>query len=224
MSVIADFTVPPEDFVLEHTMRECSGVEIEIERVVVRTESTLTPYFRAIGDELEAFKDSLSDDETVDSVTTLERVEDERFYRAHWTQNVEHLVAGLRDAEATIMHARTDENEWHLRMLFPDRNALSGFYGHCHDEYEYDLRGVFNRSNAATFGEYEVTPEQRDTLVVALENGYFEIPREITMDELADEFDISIQSVSQRLRRGHANVLQNTLAPRKSELGEAEED
>ncbi|WP_266079532.1 helix-turn-helix domain-containing protein [Haladaptatus caseinilyticus] len=224
MSVIADFTVPPEHFVLAHTMHDGPGVAVEIERVVVRTESSLTPYFRATGSALDTFEESIEDDGTVTNITTLERVEDERFYRARWTRNVDHLITGLRDAEATVMHARASDGEWDLRMLFPNRSALSGFYDHCSAEYDYTLKGVFDRSNPATFGEYEVTPEQRDTLVLALENGYFEVPRRITMDELAEEFGISTQSVSQRLRRGHANVLRNTLAPRDTEIDAAEDN
>ncbi|EMA45419.1 bacterio-opsin activator HTH domain-containing protein [Halococcus saccharolyticus DSM 5350] len=41
--------------------------------------------------------------------------------------------------------------------------------------------------------------------------GFYEIPREIDMEGLAAEFDISDQSVSERLRRGHRNFVRNGL-------------
>ena len=221
MSVIADFAVPPEDFVLSHTVRNGPDVTVEVERVA-RTESSLTPCFRVAGDALGEFESYVDDDETVTNLRTLERVDDERFYRGDWERGVDHLVKGIRDAEATVTHARTGGGAWDLRMVFPDRDALSAFDDHCNEEYDYTLKQVFDRSNTATFGDFEVTAEQRDTLLTALETGYFEVPRSATMDDLADEFDITVQSVSQRMRRGHENLLRNTLALRTTENGDAD--
>ncbi|WP_458188771.1 helix-turn-helix domain-containing protein [Haladaptatus sp. NG-WS-4] len=213
MSAIADFGIRSEDFVLSHATSTVPGIKIEIERMVMHGKSGLTPYFRAIGEEFDAFERALREDETVTEIRTLEEAIDERFYRARWTENVEHLTEGLAAVDATVVHAKSEGDHWRLRLSFADRDELSTFYDHCDDALSMNLRQVFDRSNPTTYGEYEVTPEQRDTLVVALEKGYFEVPRRITMDELAEEFDITTQSVSQRMRRGHANVLRNTLAP-----------
>lgn len=221
MSVIADFAVPPEDFVLSHAVRNGPDVTVGVERVV-QTESSLTPYFRVAGDALDAFERYVDDDETVTNVRTLERVDDERFYRGDWTGDVDHLVRGIREAEATVTHARTDGEAWDLRMVFPTRDALSAFDDHCDEEYDYSLKQVFDRSNTATFGDFEVTAEQRNTLLTALETGYFEVPRDATMEDLADEFGITVQSVSQCMRRGHANLLQNTLALETTESDDAD--
>jgi hypothetical protein len=46
-----------------------------------------------------------------------------------------------------------------------------------------------------------LTPVQRRTLVVAIEQGYFEIPRQSTLDDLAADLGVSKQAVSERLRR-----------------------
>ncbi|WP_458207507.1 helix-turn-helix domain-containing protein [Haladaptatus sp. NG-SE-30] len=222
MSAIADFGLPSEDFVLGHTVSSVSGMEIRIERVVLHGEGGMTPYFRAMGDDFDAFEQALREDETVTEVRTLEEAMDERFYRARWTKNVTHLSEGLAEVDATIVHAKSEDDHWRLRLSFADRDELSTFYDHCDEALSIDLRQVFDRSNPTTYGEYEVTAEQRDTLVKALEEGYFEVPRRITMDELAEEFDITTQSVSQRMRRGHANVLRNTIAPEES--GKTDED
>ena len=50
--------------------------------------------------------------------------------------------------------------------------------------------------------------------MVALEAGYFEVPKQAGIEEIADELDITPQAMSQRLRRGHENLLKNTLVPR----------
>ena len=57
----------------------------------------------------------------------------------------------------------------------------------------------------------EVLPaEERETLRVALEKGYFEVPRATTLVEVADELGRSDVEVSQQLRRGMGDVLRET--------------
>ncbi|WP_255681438.1 helix-turn-helix domain-containing protein [Natrinema sp. SYSU A 869] len=59
---------------------------------------------------------------------------------------------------------------------------------------------------------FDVTPEQREALLLALERGYFDTPRKVTLTELAEEFDISSQALSDRIRRGVKEVLVKSLA------------
>lgn len=55
-----------------------------------------------------------------------------------------------------------------------------------------------------------LTADERETLRVALEKGYFEVPRETTLVKVADELDRSDVEVSQQLRRGMGDVLRET--------------
>lgn len=48
-------------------------------------------------------------------------------------------------------------------------------------------------------------------LVAAAKNGHFTIPRETTITDLADEFDVSHQAFSELLRRGMENLVFSTL-------------
>lgn len=41
--------------------------------------------------------------------------------------------------------------------------------------------------------------------------GYFHVPRETTVDELGEELGVSSQSVSERLRRAHHNLIDGAL-------------
>ncbi|KTG10319.1 hypothetical protein AUR64_12140 [Haloprofundus marisrubri] len=212
MSSIAEFVIPVEEFVLGDVLSSASGLEVAIERLVVHTEGGLVPYIRVVGDDLSSFGDALEDDRTIADVRLIESFEGERLYRVHWVAETDALEAALNPIDASIVRAVAGERYWHLRGLFADREALASFYDACRAAYSIELDNVYDRRNPATFGEYEVTPEQRDLLVAAFEGGYFEVPRRITTQDLAEEFDISVQAVSQRLRRGHQNLLRNTLA------------
>lgn len=52
---------------------------------------------------------------------------------------------------------------------------------------------------------------QRIALARAVEAGYYSIPREISTNELAAEFGITDQAVTERLRRGIKNFVTSTL-------------
>lgn len=50
-------------------------------------------------------------------------------------------------------------------------------------------------------------PEQREALRAAVENGYYEVPREIDGSELADKLGIPRSTLTYRLRRAEAHVM-----------------
>ncbi|SIS06552.1 helix-turn-helix domain-containing protein [Natronorubrum thiooxidans] len=57
-----------------------------------------------------------------------------------------------------------------------------------------------------------LTETERETFEVASRNGYYETPRETTLDELSDHFDVSKTAVSMNLRRGERKVLKAALS------------
>jgi predicted DNA binding protein len=56
-----------------------------------------------------------------------------------------------------------------------------------------------------------VTGPQREALVLAVERGYYDIPRRCSTAELAAVLGVSDQAVSERLRRGIATLVERTL-------------
>jgi hypothetical protein len=211
MTVIADFSLPTDQFVLGHTSATVPGIDIEIERMAANTDDGLTPYFHVSGGDLSGLDQALADDPTITEVTLLEDFETERFYRANWTESLDGFMPALQQADAAVQSATCQDGHWELRLLFGDRDHLSGFYEQYSQSVDLDLLRVFERSNPATYGEFGVTENQRNALVKALEMGYFEVPKQTSTEELADELGVSPQATSQRLRRGHQNLLMNTL-------------
>ncbi|MHB9287783.1 helix-turn-helix domain-containing protein [Halobacteriales archaeon Cl-PHB] len=54
---------------------------------------------------------------------------------------------------------------------------------------------------------YMLTPAQEESLRVAVEMGYFDLPREVTASEVADEMGISKSAFLERLRRAQGSLL-----------------
>jgi predicted DNA binding protein len=66
--------------------------------------------------------------------------------------------------------------------------------------------------------EVELTARQEHILQIALEKGYFEFPKKITLRELAKTLEISPATLTEILRRGQKRVLQEHFKGRPSVL------
>nr|WP_303650369.1 helix-turn-helix domain-containing protein [Halalkalicoccus sp. NIPERK01] len=53
----------------------------------------------------------------------------------------------------------------------------------------------------------ELTARQRETMVLAVENGYYELPRETTTETLADELGVSRRTAEDHLRRAERKII-----------------
>lgn len=213
MSVLAEFIVPANKFVLADTLTAVPEIRIEIKRVVGGTEY-VTPYFWAAAGDLDAFERALREDEMTREVLTLEEnQEDERFYRVTWETPIPNLIDAVSDAKATILEAVSDqEGRWELKVLFPDRGALSAFHDYCLDhDFSVRLERVYWPENPQEQAEFGVTEKQQEALMAAFDAGYFEVPRDHSLTEVAGDLGISRNALSARLRRGHRNLLANTL-------------
>lgn len=212
MSVIAEFTVPADALALSEALVEAPEMIVEIERVVAHDEDRVMPYFWIRGGDYATFEAAVADDPTVRNVTKLDEYEDGTLYRAEWTQNIESIVYAYLETGATIVEAVGRGDTWELRMRFDDEQLVSDFRDYCRrNDIAFDLNRLYQPTEPRAGGQYGLSPKQRTALVTALERGYFEVPRAVSMNELADELDIAQQSLSKRLRRAHRNVITNVL-------------
>jgi len=56
-----------------------------------------------------------------------------------------------------------------------------------------------------------VTPRQREVLETAFDMGYFDVPREVTTDEIATALDLDPSTVREHLQRAQRNLLTDVL-------------
>ena len=96
-------------------------------------------------------------------------------------------------------------------MVFPDRESLS----QAHDatpeaRFGFDVTTIYGTEDPRPV-RHGLTDGQRDTLVAAFEAGYFTVPREITLKELAEQRDSSHQALSEQLRRATGTLVESTL-------------
>jgi predicted DNA binding protein len=96
-------------------------------------------------------------------------------------------------------------------MRFPSREALSEYRSYLEKQgIEFRLERLYD-AERTDGDEIGLTEQQRETLLLALEMGFFDIPRQTTTAGLAEELGISNQAVSERLRRGYAGLVKQLL-------------
>lgn len=215
MSLIGGFSVPADEFALATSLAAAPSTRVEAERLASHSRAWVMPFLRAYGEGVEAFEAELADDPTVEEWRTLDRFEGSTLYAVTWSDVVESLVDQMIDREAVVRRARASGEEWYLELRFSDADSLSAFR-ECFDTFR--LHRKYRATDSGT-GRYGLTPEQRETLVVAADEGYFSVPREATVEDLADELGVSANSVSQRLRRAHDALVRNALLVERAEVG-----
>lgn len=209
---IVEVEVGIEDFALEQTITAIEEIEFNAERIVAKESGCLMPYLWVGAPSFDGLDEALANDDTVGEAELLADLEDERLYRMSWDRQVEVLFRILVKEDGTVLSAQTtNAGAWDFRILFPTRDGLSRAYEDCQtNEIHLDVKSIYNIEEGRQ-GRFGLTDGQQDALVDAFECGYYEIPRDIDMEELASKFDISHQALSERFRRGHKALVENTL-------------
>lgn len=210
MTLIAEFTVPCTEFVMAETLRAAPNMRVEIERLATHSREWVMPFFWATGGEFESFDEAAVDDPTVQSIRTIQTIDDARLYNVHWSEDILDLIDTVVDKNGTMLEASGNDEKWYVKLRFLDREQLSVFRDHFEGEEGFDLHRLSEPTEPRQ-EEYNLTSKQREALLMALETGYFDVPRETSITELAEMLGVSSNSVSQRLRRGHASLIENTL-------------
>lgn len=210
MSVIAEYTVSADDFVLGRATP--AEMQVDLERILM-DDQTLFPYFWADGDRYDRFEAALRDTGAISDVTLLDGTCDRNLYRGVCDPAADTFAGGIVEHDVLLLYASGDDEAWSFQMRFPDTRDLSDFQTFVVDRAGVSLRleHIYNPVDRAPGIESKLTPRQRETLLTAHEEGYFDIPRKITLVDLAGQLGVSDQAVSERLRRGESKLIQSQL-------------
>ncbi|AGB36532.1 helix-turn-helix domain-containing protein [Natronococcus occultus] len=210
MSFIVEFELSTP--VLRETAT--ASAKLVIEQVYRSEDGATKLVFWAHGDDPEPIEAALEDDRTVADSSLLEVLSERRLYSAalsDWGADLliypEAAVNDITFRDITV----AGDGETRIRARVPSREALQDYRESCRErDIPFRLQRIFEESDSGR-DYYGVSERQCEALLTALEDGYFDVPRETTLAAVAEELDISDQALSARLRRGQATLLRNTL-------------
>lgn len=223
MSVVTEFTIPASSFALGRTFEAVPDLTIEVERLATHSREWVMPFVWVTSGDLDAVEAALREDPTVGSLQRLDDTDGIAEFSVEWSEDVQALVDRIVDQRAVLQEAEAADGTWFLKLRFTDQEAVGEFRTHFQGrDYGFELRRLYE-GRPPNEREYDLTTEQREALVTALERGYFDVPREAEGGDLADELGISTNAVSQRLRRATRNLTRNALAASTPTDPEAEQ-
>lgn len=209
--MIAEFKLDTP--VLETALGTAPHTDVSIIQQIGAGDETLDLVINAAHGDCDAFERGLDADGTVVDWVRLGEGH-ERRYRVTLSERGRELSTFPRwskDGAVFLDGARRRDN-WRFRIQFQDEESLQRYVAYCEDE-DIDVQPIrLVRTDSSTTSEtFGLTATQARSLVAASERGFFKIPRECTLEELASDSEITHQALSERLRRGTESLVDSTI-------------
>ncbi|ELZ61336.1 MULTISPECIES: helix-turn-helix domain-containing protein [unclassified Haloferax] len=119
-----------------------------------------------------------------------------------------------RNTNGAVMDSiRVTGEGWHKEELFKDYAEFTAFRTTC-EENDIDVEILSLTQTSAHSDDnppYGLTKRQHEALTLAFSGGYYERPRQVTAEQLAEDLDISQPAMSNLLRRGERQLLSETI-------------
>ena len=210
VTTTAEFTVAADEFPLGSSFTDLDDVTVELEKIVPTT-ATVVPYLWVSGvgpDEVQAALDA---HRASQEITIVDSIAGRHLLRVDWNPEYDEFLEIMVEANVALLSAQGTASAWEFVIRGDDHESISAFQAYCRDAgVPIELTSLSELSPEED-GEYGLTDPQREALRLAYERGYFAEPRERTLEEIAEELDISRQALASRLRRAHRQLVERTL-------------
>ncbi|MEF8780712.1 MAG: helix-turn-helix domain-containing protein [Haloferacaceae archaeon] len=161
--------------------------------------------------DFDAFEAGLERDGTV---AAFERVIDaggEAVYRFEYADDATLFSPLIAAVDGVSLDWTNDGTAWTVRIWLPDRSALSTLRERALErDVDFSLRRVDDYAEPVET-DWGLTDHQGEALLLAFEMGYFEEPRESTLEDVAAELGVSQPAAGGLLRRGMRQLVVSTL-------------
>ncbi len=163
-------------------------------------------------DAFDVVEETLAADPTVADVSTVADAGDRRTYRITYSDEATLLTPTILDMGGLTQEARSHADGWMLKLQLQDHDALVALDDFA-DEHGIHLEILDLEQDPTVTSRlnYGLTDRQTEALVAAYAHGYYDDPRETTLEGLASALGVSNTAVSGRLRRGSARLVEEVL-------------
>jgi len=120
-------------------------------------------------------------------------------------------LEALATAEAIIERIEVERYGWTQQGWFASHDVFDQFASFWQRNVEFRLERLSRDGESEPPGD-GLTDRQREALRTAYELGYFDIPRQTSLEDIAHELGISASSLSERLRRAQTQLIEETVA------------
>lgn len=210
MATVMEFTSPAAEFPLGTVFENLPEVTVELERLIPH-ESLVIPYFWVRGADVEDIEAAFESHAGVTDIKLIDSMDDEYLMRAEWAGEYVGVLSALTATNLVVLSGVGTNEGWQFEVRGDSREEISEFRTYCQEhDIPIDITAVHALLPIQGEG-YELTGAQREALVLAYQEGFFDSPRRASLEDVAAELDITQQSLSSRLRRGNRRLIAATL-------------
>ena len=228
MAVLSAVQFAHPDGALRHTLDALPAVDVRVLREASTDPEHDASVFMFRGASLEEIESVLAADPSVAVTHPMPDYRGTHVFGIEFSPETKLLAPKVTEERGFALDARRADPRselagWHERWLFARRSGLNAVWEHAKAEgYHFEVLsiGQFHPEGSAATGA--LTDEQRETILFAYNRGFFEEPRETSLESLAQELGLSSTAVGGRIRRG-INALVEATVVEESRGAEAEE-
>lgn len=212
MAISAKVYIEHEHLALVPTLRDLDGVEIQVILQATTDPDSDTFPFVIEYDDVEELEESLNSDPTVADYEQIDSNGSTNIYYVEHTDETKLISPAVTAANGFLLQAETKDNGWVIQAQLPSREALNSVWERARaNDISFNLLEIYEKREGGSKTSFGLTEEQQLALEVAYKKGYFSEPREMSLEDIADEIGISSTAMSGRLRRGMRNLVSSTL-------------
>lgn len=212
MPITVKAYIEHERLALAPTMKRLDDTEMEvITQVNTDPSSEIFPYLIEY-DDLQDLEAMLERDPTINNFEPVSKANGTGIYYIEYAEDTKLTSHVVTEVNGFMTRAESRNRGWFVQLQLPDRQALNTIWEYAEEEgFSTDIIELYDNCRGDTKPSYGLTEEQEQALRVAYENGYFGVPREMTLGDIADELDLSSTAMSGRIRRGVKNLISAAL-------------
>ena len=199
--IVAQLRLAHPNLFLGPTLRHAPDVTVEPDYWTSVESGRTLVFVTVYGTAFDRFETGLEADSTVTDPVLVDRYPDRRVYRVALTDCAVTVTATAATVGGRLLDLSSCRNGWQVQLRFADRDQLVAFNDYCRERDVSVTVDHLRVSDDSDDGVVALTAKQQELLAIAHEEGYFDVPRGISQDELADRLGVSKSAVSQRLRR-----------------------
>ncbi|MFD1562567.1 helix-turn-helix domain-containing protein [Haloarchaeobius amylolyticus] len=212
MSITAKSYIEHEDLALVPTLHELDGINIRVIHQATTDPSSGTFPFVIEYDDVEELEDTLDSDHTVSDYERIDSNNGTNIYHIRHTDEAKLISPAVTQANGFLLQAETKDKGWLIQAQLPSRDALHSVWERAREnDISFSLLELYEKRKGGSSSSFGLTEEQQKALEIAYEKGYFSEPREMSLEDVANEVGVSSTAMSGRLRRGMRNLLSSTL-------------
>lgn len=118
MSVIADISIPAEQFALGALLEVRPNIQVRLESMIP-TSGSVVPYFWVQSSDADAIEAALGDSDVVEEVHVVDTADGETLIRVQWTEVINGLIEAISEADAAVLDGRGHGDRWSFQCGSP---------------------------------------------------------------------------------------------------------